>query len=153
MLVRPAERRDVEPLKALRHAAFAKHAPSTYSPEEVENVLNSLDEEELVAMITERQLFVGEVDDLLIGCAGWRGRASGMCMSDRGVSAQVSGSQLVAWAESDYRDRTSAAEVHLGCGLYARPFYEALGYTLVSRERDWDGSVLLLMTKLLDRGE
>jgi hypothetical protein len=27
--------------------------------------------------------------------------------------------RLVAWAESDYRDRTSAAEMHLGCGVYA----------------------------------
>ena len=153
MLVRPAERRDVEPLKALRHAAFAKHAPSTYSPEEVENVLNSLDEEELVAMVTERQLFVGEADGLLVACAGWRGTRLRHVYVRPGCERAGLGSQLVAWAESDYRDRTSAAEIHLGCGLYAQPFYQALGYTLASRERDWDGSVLLLMTKLLDRGE
>ena len=152
MLVRPAELRDVEALKALRHAAFAKHAPSAYSPEEVENLLNDLDEEELVAMITERQMFVGEVDGVLVGCAGWRGANLRHVYVRPGRERAGVGTRLVAWAESDYRDRTSAAEMHLGCGVYARPFYEALGYRLVSRDRDWDGSELLRMTKSLDQG-
>jgi hypothetical protein len=63
------------------------------------------------------------------------------------------GGQLVAYAEADYCDRTSAEEIHLGCGVYAQAFYEALGYTLASRDRDWDGSVLVRMTKSLDCAE
>jgi hypothetical protein len=80
MRVRAAAFGDVESLKALRYAAFAKHAPSTYSPQEVANVLNGLDEEELLAMIAERQLFVGEVDSLLVGCAGWHETKLSACV-------------------------------------------------------------------------
>jgi GNAT superfamily N-acetyltransferase len=152
MLMRPAELRDVEALKALRHAAFAKHAPSAYSPEEVENLLNGLDEEELLAMITARQMFVGEVDGVLVGCAGWRGANLRHVYVRLGRERAGVGTRLVASAESDYRDRTVATEMHLGCGVYARTFYEAVGYRLVTRDRDWDGSELLRMTKSLDRG-
>jgi ribosomal protein S18 acetylase RimI-like enzyme len=109
MLVRSAELRDVEPLKALRHAAFAKHAPSRYSPVEVENLLKSLDEEELVAMIAERQLFVGEVDGLPVVCASWRGTNLRHVYVRPGCERAGLGSRLVACAEADYRNRTSAA--------------------------------------------
>src|SRR4051812_45307429 len=101
MFVRSAELRDVEALKGLRYEAFAKHAPSTYSPQEVENVLKSLDVEELVAMITERQLFVGEVDGLLVACAGWRGTHLRHVYVRPGRERAGLGSQLVACAESD----------------------------------------------------
>src|SRR3954453_18734154 len=100
MFVRPAELRDLDGLKALRHAAFAKHAPSTYSPWEVENLLRGLDEEELVAMIRARQMLVGEVDGTLVGCAGWRGTNLRHVYVRPGCERAGLGSTLVSCAES-----------------------------------------------------
>ena len=110
MLVRPAELRDVEVLKALRHAAFAKHAPSAYSPEEVENLLNDLDEEELVLMITERQMFVGEVDGVLVGCAGWRGANLRHVYVRPGRERAGVGTRLVAWPSPTTRSDLSGGD-------------------------------------------
>jgi hypothetical protein len=39
---------------------------------EVANLLDDLDEEELVEMIKDQQLFVAEVRGHIVGCAGWR---------------------------------------------------------------------------------
>lgn len=71
--MRPAEVDDIERVKAIRHDAFAADAPSAYSPQEVVNLLNDLDENELRVMVDERQLFVGEAQGTIVGCAGWRG--------------------------------------------------------------------------------
>ena len=42
---------------------------------------------------------------------------------------------MVARAESDFRDRTSAGVIHVASVIYARRFYEKLGYELVTKER------------------
>ena len=55
---------------------------------------------------------------------------------------------MVTRAESDFRDRTSAAEIHVGSVLYARGFYEKLGYELVINERS--GSQPFHMKKSFD---
>ena len=55
---------------------------------------------------------------------------------------------MVTRAESDFRDRTSAAEIHVGSVLYARGFYEKLGYELVTNERS--GSQPFHMKKSFD---
>jgi len=55
---------------------------------------------------------------------------------------------LVTRAESDFRDRRSAAEIRVASVLYARRFYEKLGYELVTEERS--GSEPFLMKKSFD---
>src|SRR6476620_12142774 len=74
MLIRVAEAGDIEVVEALRYAALSTSAPSVYSPREVVELLDSLDVDELRAMVKDRQLFVAEADGLIVGCAGWRGR-------------------------------------------------------------------------------
>jgi histone acetyltransferase (RNA polymerase elongator complex component) len=41
---------------------------------------------------------------------------------------------LVTRAESDFRDRTSAGKIYVASVLYARGFYEKLGYKLATNE-------------------
>jgi len=55
---------------------------------------------------------------------------------------------LVARAESDFRDRTSAAKIYVASVLYARGFYEKLGYEVAATERS--GSEPFHMKKSFD---
>src|SRR3954452_22557196 len=135
MLIRVAEAGDIEVVEALRYAALSASAPSVYSPAEVVELLDSLDVDELRAMVKDRQHFVADADGTIVGCAGWRGRHLRHVYVAPDSERGGLGTRLVTRAESDFRDRTSAAEIHVGSVLYARGFYEKLGYELVAKER------------------
>jgi len=145
MLIRVAEYGDVEVVEALRHAALSNSAPTTYSPHEAVELLEGLDVDELPAMVIDRQLFVAETDGRIIGCAGWRGTYLRHVYVAPDSERAGLGTRLVTRAESDFRDQTAAAEIHVASVLYARGFYEKLGYELVARERS--GSEPIYMKK------
>jgi len=148
MLIRVAEAGDIEAVVALRHAALSASAPSAYSPREVVELLDSLDVDELRAMVKGVKLFVAESDGLIVGCAGWRGEYLRHVYVAQDSERRGLGTRLVTRAESDFRDRTSAAEIHVASVLYARGFYEKLGYELVTEKRS--GSEPFLMKKSFD---
>ena len=148
MLIRIAEAGDISVVEALRYAALSASAPSVYSPREVVELLDSLDVDELRTMVKDRQLFVAETDGLIVGCAGWRGKHLRHVYVAPDSERGGLGTRLVTRAESDFRDRTSAAEIHVGSVLYARGFYEKLGYELVTDERS--GSEPFHMKKSFD---
>ena len=135
MLIRVAESVDSEVVVALRHAALSAGARGAYSAQEVVELLADLDADELHAMIEDRRLFVAETDGVIVGCAGWRGTHLRHVYVDAGLQRLGVGTRLVARAESDLRDRTSAAVIHVASVLYARGFYEQLGYQLATNER------------------
>ena len=135
MLIRVAEASDIEAVEALRYAALSTSAPSAYSPREVVELLDSLDVDELRAMVMDRQLFVAETGEPIVGCAGWRGKLLRHVYVAPNSERGGLGTRLVRRAESDFRDRTSGAELHVLSVLYARGFYEKLGYDLVTKER------------------
>src|SRR5262249_29208839 len=101
------------------------------------------------AMVTDRQLFVAEIGGLLVGCAGWRGRLLRHVYVASDSERGGLGTRLVRRAESDFRDRTSAAELHVLSVLYARGFYERLGSWLVTTKRS--GSEPFHMKKSFDK--
>ena len=70
MQIRVAEAGDIEVVEALRYAALSTSAPSAYSPREVVELLDSLDVDELRAMVEDRQLFVAETDGRVVGQLG-----------------------------------------------------------------------------------
>jgi len=148
MLIRVAESGDTEVVVALRHAALSASAPSVYSAREVVELLDGLDVDELRAMIEDRQLFVAETDGLIVGCAGWRGKHIRHVYVAPDLQRSGLGTRLVAHVESDFRDRRSASEIHVASVLYARGFYEKLGYELVTEERS--GSEPFYMKKSFD---
>ena len=135
MLIRIAEAADISVVEALRYAALSASAPSVYSPREVVELLDSLDVDELRTMVKDRQLFVAETDGLIVGCAGWRGKYLRHVYVAPDSQREGVGTRLVARAESDFRDRASAAVIHVASVIYARRFYEKLGYELATKER------------------
>ena len=135
MLIRVAQSGDADVVVALRYAALSANAPSVYSSQEVGELLDDLDLDELRAMIKDRQLFVAETDGLIVGCAGWRGTYLRHVYIATDVQREGLGTRLVARAESDLRTRTSAAVIHVASVIYARRFYEKLGYELATNER------------------
>ncbi len=148
MLIRVADAGDIEVVEALRYAALSTSAPSLYSPREVVELLDSLDVDELRAMVKDRQLFLAETDGLIVGCAGWRGKHLRHVYVARGPERGGRGTRLVTRAESDFRDRTSAAKIYVASVLYARGFYEKLGYEVATTERS--GSEPFHMKKSFD---
>ncbi len=150
MLIRVAEAGDIEVVEALRYAALSASAPSVYSPRAVIELLDGFDVDELRAMVTDRQLFVVvETDGLIVGCAGWRGRHLRHVYIAPDAQHAGLGTRLVGRAESDFRDRTSAAEIYVASVIYARGFYEKLGYE-VSTTRERTGSEPFWMKKRFD---
>ena len=150
MLIRVAEAGDIEAVEALRYAALSASAPSVYSPRAVIELLDGFDVDELRAMVTDRQLFV--VDDTggaLVGCAGWRGKHLRHVYIAPDLQHAGLGTRLVGRAESDFRDRTSAAEIYVASVIYARGFYEKLGYE-VATTKERTGSEPFWMKKRFD---
>ena len=135
MLIRVAEGGDAEALMALRHGALSASAPSVYSEQEVAELLDGIDVDELRDMIEDQQLFVAETDGLIVGCAGWRGTYLRHVYIAPDLQRQGTGARLVARAESDFRARTSEAVIRVASVIYARGFYEKLGYELATKER------------------
>ena len=150
MLIRVAEAADLEVVEALRYAALSTSAPSVYSPREVVELLDSLDIDELRAMVKDRQLFVvAETDGRIVGSAGWRGKHLRHVYIAPDSQRAGLGTRLVARAESDFRKRTSAGEIHVASVIYARGFYERLGYELATA-RERTGSEPFWMKKRFD---
>ncbi len=145
--LRVATPSDIESLKELRHAAFAAHAPSAYSPGEVETLLGDLDEDELADMIRERQFFVAADDGDLAGCAGWWDSNLRHVYVAPGVERRGLGTRLVQHAEQVFRQRTRSRELHVGAVTYAVGFYEANGYQVSGNDVAWDGSKFVRMIK------
>ena len=149
-VIRVAEASDIEVVEALRYAALSASAPSVYSPREVIELLDGLDVAELRAMVTDRQLFVvAETDGLIVGSAGWRGTHLRHVYIAPDSQRAGLGTRLVTRAESDFRNRTSAAEIHVASVIYARGFYEKLGYELATT-RERTGSEPFWMKKRFD---
>lgn len=150
-MIRVAEAADTEVVVALRYAALSAAAPSVYSAREVVELLDGLDRDELLAMIGDRQLFVAETDGLIVGCAGWRGTYLRHVYVAPGSQRNGVGTRLVARTESDFRDRTSEAVIRVASVIYAREFYEKLGYELSTRERSGSEPYWMKKTFVVER--
>lgn len=142
---------DVPRLLEIRHAAFARHAPAAYPPEQVATLLTDIDPDELRRMAAAGQLFVARVDGgALVGCAGWRDGRLRHVYVDPDRTRQGIGSALLARVEADFRERTGAARITAGVVLYAEAFYRVNGYRVVREAAAWDGSLHLEMAKTLE---
>ena len=144
-----AARADIPRLLEIRHAAFSAHVPAFYSEQEVQTLLDDVDESELAEMIDASQLFVARIEGAIVGLAGWKDDRIRHVYVAPGYERQGIGTQVLARAEDDFRNRTNADEVKAGVGLQAELFYVANGYELSRRLKDWDGSDYLEMTKKL----
>jgi GNAT superfamily N-acetyltransferase len=146
MRLRPATLGDIPAILAVRHQAFASQAPQSYTAEEVATLLADVDEQELVVMVERRQLFVADDDGEVTGCAGWLDRNLRHVYVAPPAMGRGIGRDLVRHVEAQC---AAAGECELTAGvvLYARSFYEGLGYETLSRELAWDGSAYFSMRK------
>ena len=141
---------DVPRLLEIRHAAFARHAPAAYSPEEVATLLVDVSPDELQAMIARRQLFVARTAArTIVGLAGWQDGKLRHVYVDPACTRRGIATRLLGHVEADFRTRTGATRIEAGVALHAEPFYRARGYQLVRRAQAWDGSTYLEMIKSL----
>lgn len=138
---------DVPRVLAIRHAAFAVHAPAAYSPGEVETLLHDVDPDELRAFVSDGRLFVARRDGVVAGVAGWQDRRVRHVYVDPRHQRQGIASALLRHVEADCRRRTGADLITAGVALHAEAFYRANGYALVRRAVAWDGSAYLEMVK------
>lgn len=141
---------DLQRLLQIRHAAFARHAPSAYSPVEVATLLTDVDESELREMITRRQLFVAHDSLTIVGLAGWKDDRLRHVYVDPAHTRRGIAVMLVIRVEADFRRRTGAHRIRAGVALHAEPFYRAIGYQLIGSRRAWDGSAYLEMSRDVD---
>ena len=149
MKIRLANRSDLGRIIEIRHNAFSRMAPSTYTRAEVETLLDDYTEAEFLEMISDKRLFVTAIDGVIRGTAGWAGTHIRHVYVDPDFFGLGIGTELVTCAEADYQERTHQDFIHAGVILYARWFYEKCGYTLVVRAKAWDGSAYWHMRKKL----
>jgi hypothetical protein len=147
---RPAEPDDLPRLLQIRHAAFTRHAPTVYSPEEVRTLLADVDEAELREMITERRLFVARYTEEIRRTGRLEGRPPAPCLRrprphpplhrhDAGCPRRVR-------PPAPHRRQPAPSRRR----LQAEPSHHAIGDELIAHRRAWDGSTYLEMSKPLD---
>ncbi|BCJ48022.1 hypothetical protein GCM10010168_23810 [Actinoplanes ianthinogenes] len=149
MTIGPAVPGDLPRILEIRYAAFARHAPSAYSPQEVQTLLGDVDPDEIASMITGRTVFVAREAGHTLGCAGWQGERLRHVYVDPRAGRRGIGTALLATVETDFGTRTGRTHLHAGVALHAEGFYRANGYQVLRRARDWDGSSYLEMRKPL----
>jgi GNAT superfamily N-acetyltransferase len=147
--IRDAAGADVPRLLEIRYTAFARHAPSAYSPSEVTALLDDVDEAEIQEMISARQLFVACSADAVVGLAGWKDGWLRHVYVAPGHERRGIATGLVAHVEADLARRTGARTIRAGVGFQAEAFYRAIGYAPVQRLRAPDGSEYLEMARRL----
>jgi len=140
---------DIPRLLEIRRAAFAAHAPSAYSPAEVETLLGDVDPAELAELIGAGRLFVTRRAGEIVGLAGWQGDNLRHVYVDPAHTRRGIASGLLAVVEADFHTRTGKGRIFAGVALHARAFYLANGYSVVERATAWDGSGYLRMVKEL----
>lgn len=99
--VGPALSENSARLLEIRHAAFSRHVPSAYSPEQVRTPPADVDESELRAMIGQRQLFVARDAGRVVGLAGWKGERLRHVSVDPDHIRRGIASRLMAHVEAD----------------------------------------------------
>ena len=144
-----AQTADLDAIIKLRHRAFKKLAPLHYSRIEVENLLNDYDRAQISEMIGDRRLFCYRNGQEICGTAGWECEAIRHVYVDPDLFGVGIGSKLIEHTILDFERRTGYKCVKAGVIIYARGFYEKLGFKVVAMKKAWDSSVFYEMSKPL----
>lgn len=147
MRVIAAQKENLNQIIKIRHDAFLHCAPGFYDTVQVQTLLDDYDENEILGMITNHNIFVCEENGEILGTAGWKEDFIRHVYVRPDFHGQGIGKKLLAHVELDYLNRTQKNYVKAGVILYAKGFYEKNGFYFVSREKDWDGSEYYLMQK------
>lgn len=147
MRIIAAQKDDLNEIIKIRHDAFLHCAPVCYNLIEVQNLLGDYDENEILWRIENKNIFVCEKNGEILGTAGWKDESIRHVYIRPDFMGRGIGKRLIAYAETDYKNRTQKNYIILGSILYAKGFYEKNGFFVVSREKAWDGSEYYMMRK------
>lgn len=131
---------DLPRLLEIRYDAFQANAAQSYTDTEVKTLIQDANLDELRAMIADKTLFVAYIDGKIAGLAGWKDNSLRHVYIDPVYERKGIAKALVLHAEQDYLRRTSSSVLKTGCVLYAVEFYKKLGYRVLQKATDWDGS-------------
>lgn|GEM_PF-2057707 len=149
LVIRLCRLEDIPRILEVREKTFQYFAPASYSPKEVETLLDDINELELIEMIEHKSLFVAEKEKQIVGCGGWLADSVRHMYVSPETTKQGIGTRLLNVLEEDFKTRTHKSVIKAGVILYARPFYEKNGYEFLGIDTDWDGSKFNRMQKSL----
>jgi ribosomal protein S18 acetylase RimI-like enzyme len=147
--VRLCQLDDIAQILQIRRNTFLHFAPSSYSPQEVQNLLDDIQESELREMVANKSFFVAEIDNQIVGCGGWLDESVRHMYVSPKMTQKGIGSKLLETLENDYQEQTNNSSIKAGVIVYARVFYEKNGYEIIQEDIDWDGSRFYRMRKNL----
>lgn len=148
--IRLATPGDVPAISRLVQRAIRQRNAPDYTPEIVERACANFTEERLLARLTERDVFVAEIDGAPVGTVSFA-LANAKLYSlfiDPGFDRQGLGTRLVGFIEAHAVAR-GVSELRLSAALPARPFYERLGYRATAFEERPEGSTWLMLKQLV----
>jgi len=145
--IRQATPADAATISALIQQAVRHGNAADYEPEIIDRICANFSRAMVVRRMSEREVFVGEVDGQIAGTVSLRGDKLYSLFVAVERHGQGIGRHLVDHLEA----RALAKGVHalrLSAALGARPFYERLGYRVLAFEPRDDGSTWLMLKDL-----
>ena len=149
--VRLCQPNDISQILEIRKKIFLHFAPSSYSPKEVQALIDDIKPSELQEMTGNKSLFVAEENGQVVGCGGWFGDSVRHMYVSPDMTKKGIGSVILGTLEQDYKNRSGNSVIKAGVILYTRPFYEKNEYEFIKIDTDWDGSKFNRMQKKLSK--
>ena len=146
--IRAATADDAAAISALVHQSVRQGNADAYPPEIIDVICANFSPEKVLRRMAEREVFVGEVDGQVAATVSLRGDKLYSLFVAPGRQGLGLGRQLVEHIEATAARRGVRA-LRLSAALSARPFYERLGYRLVTFEPRDDGSTWLMTKSLM----
>jgi predicted N-acetyltransferase YhbS len=146
--IRAAAAADVAAVaRLIEHAVRVSNDPD-YEPETVELIVANFTPGRLAQKMAQRDVFVGLIEEVLVGTVSLGGDKLHSLFVDPDWQGQGIGRRLVGHLEKHAINR-GVAELRVSSSITARPFYDKLGYQLLTFEPRPDGSPQFLMCKRL----
>ena len=145
--IRAAVAADVTAVARLIERAVRVSNVADYEQETIELIVANFTPERFAQKMAQRDVFVGLMEEVLVGTVSLGGDKLHSLFVDPPRQGQGIGRRLVGHLERHAINR-GVAELRVSSSITARPFYEKLGYELLTFEARQDGSTFLMCKRL-----
>jgi putative acetyltransferase len=146
--IRAATADDAAAISALVQQSVRLGNADAYPPPIIDLICANFSPAKVLQRMAEREVFVGEVEGQVAATVSLRGDKLYSLFVAPGRQGTGVGRRLVEHIEAAAA-RRGVRELRLSAALSARPFYERLGYRLVTFEPRDDGSTWLMSKSLI----
>jgi len=146
--IRAATAADAAAISDVVQQSVRQGNADAYPPPVIELICANFSPGKVLERMAEREVFVGEVDGQVIATVSLRGGKLYSLFVAPDRQGLGIGRQLVEHIETAAA-RKGVRELRLSAALSARPFYERLGYRLVTFEPRDDGSTWLMSKNMI----